>query len=69
MRFCRFGDGRLGLVEGDIVRDVTAALDVLPQLRVSVAAARRASSRTSTRWRRAPATLAPERAGAAARRV
>src|SRR5881396_1297444 len=31
MRFCRFGDGRLGLVEGSNVRDVTAALDVLPQ--------------------------------------
>jgi 2-keto-4-pentenoate hydratase/2-oxohepta-3-ene-1,7-dioic acid hydratase in catechol pathway len=31
MRFCRFGDGRLGLVEGRIVRDVTSALDVLPQ--------------------------------------
>jgi 2-keto-4-pentenoate hydratase/2-oxohepta-3-ene-1,7-dioic acid hydratase in catechol pathway len=31
MRFCRFDDGRLGLVEGDIVRDVTAALDMLPQ--------------------------------------
>ena len=30
MRFCRFGDGRLGLVEGSNVRDVTAALDVLP---------------------------------------
>jgi len=30
MRLCRFGDDRLGLVEGDIVRDVTAALDVLP---------------------------------------
>ncbi len=30
MKFCRFGDGRLGLVEGNIVRDVTAALDVLP---------------------------------------
>jgi 2-keto-4-pentenoate hydratase/2-oxohepta-3-ene-1,7-dioic acid hydratase in catechol pathway len=30
MRLCRFGDGRLGLVEGDSVRDVTAALDVLP---------------------------------------
>jgi 2-keto-4-pentenoate hydratase/2-oxohepta-3-ene-1,7-dioic acid hydratase in catechol pathway len=30
MRFCRFGEGRLGLVEGDSVRDVTAALDVLP---------------------------------------
>jgi len=30
MRFCRFGDGRLGLVEGSKVRDVTAALDVLP---------------------------------------
>jgi len=33
MRFCRFGDGRLGLVEGSDVRDVTAALDVLPALR------------------------------------
>ena len=30
MRFCRFGEGRLGLVEGPSVRDVTAALDVLP---------------------------------------
>ncbi len=30
MRFCRFGDGRLGLVEGSTVRDVTAALDTLP---------------------------------------
>jgi 2-keto-4-pentenoate hydratase/2-oxohepta-3-ene-1,7-dioic acid hydratase in catechol pathway len=30
MRFCRFGDGRLGVVEGAFVRDVTAALDVLP---------------------------------------
>ena len=33
MRLCRFGDGRLGLVEGSNVRDVTAALDVLPALR------------------------------------
>ena len=31
MKFCRFDDGRLGLVEGDSVRDVTAALDVLPR--------------------------------------
>ena len=31
MKFCRFGDERLGLVEGDSVRDVTAALDVLPR--------------------------------------
>ena len=33
MRFCRFGDDRLGLVEGSQVRDVTAALDVLPDYR------------------------------------
>src|SRR5437899_10693512 len=33
MRFCRFGDGRLGVVEGANVRDVTAALDVLPTCR------------------------------------
>src|SRR5450631_3263745 len=33
MRLCRFGDGRLGLVEGSNVRDVTAALDVLPDCR------------------------------------
>jgi 2-keto-4-pentenoate hydratase/2-oxohepta-3-ene-1,7-dioic acid hydratase in catechol pathway len=33
MRFCRFGDGRLGLVEGSMVRDVTAALDILPACR------------------------------------
>jgi len=30
MRLCRFGEGRLGLVDGDAVRDVTAALSVLP---------------------------------------
>jgi 2-keto-4-pentenoate hydratase/2-oxohepta-3-ene-1,7-dioic acid hydratase in catechol pathway len=33
MRFCRFGDGRLGVVDGDVVKDVTAALDVLPSYR------------------------------------
>jgi 2-keto-4-pentenoate hydratase/2-oxohepta-3-ene-1,7-dioic acid hydratase in catechol pathway len=33
MRLCRFGDGRLGIVEGSSVRDVTAALDVLPSYR------------------------------------
>src|SRR2546425_2872342 len=33
MRLCRFGEGRLGLVEGDRVRDVTAALDVLSAYR------------------------------------
>ena len=33
MRVCRFGDNRLGLVEGTVVRDVTAALEVLPARR------------------------------------
>lgn len=33
MRFCRFGENRLGLVEGANVRDVTPALDVLPSCR------------------------------------
>ena len=33
MRLCRFADNRLGLVEGDQVKDVTAALDVLPTTR------------------------------------
>ena len=33
MRLCRFDENRVGLVEGEIVRDVTAALDVLPQER------------------------------------
>src|SRR5256712_8617083 len=33
MRFCRFGDGRLGIVEDSMVSDVTAALDVLPAYR------------------------------------
>ncbi|MEJ8571989.1 fumarylacetoacetate hydrolase family protein [Microbaculum marinum] len=33
MRFCRFDDNRLGVVEGDQIRDVTAALDVLPEIR------------------------------------
>jgi 2,4-diketo-3-deoxy-L-fuconate hydrolase len=33
MRLCRFGNNRLGLVEGDQLRDVTAALDGLPAYR------------------------------------
>ena len=33
MRLARFDDNRLGLVEGTTVRDVTAALDVLPPAR------------------------------------
>lgn len=33
MRLCRFGDGRLGVVEGSDVKDVTGALDVLPACR------------------------------------
>src|SRR5207247_6873747 len=33
MRFCRFGDGRVGLLEDSNVRDVTPALDVLPVYR------------------------------------
>ena len=33
MRLCRFGDDRLGVVEGATVRDVTRALDVLPAYR------------------------------------
>jgi len=33
MKLCRFNDDRLGLVQGDQVRDVTAALAVLPSCR------------------------------------
>jgi 2-keto-4-pentenoate hydratase/2-oxohepta-3-ene-1,7-dioic acid hydratase in catechol pathway len=33
LRLCRFGEGRLGLVEGSEVKDVTAALDALPAYR------------------------------------
>ena len=33
MRLCRFGEGRLGLVEDGTVRDVTTALDALPAYR------------------------------------
>src|SRR5215472_3708245 len=33
MKLCRFNDNRVGLVEGDRVRDVTQALDVLPAVR------------------------------------
>lgn len=33
MRFCRFDDDRLGVVIGNSVHDVTAALEVLPELR------------------------------------
>ena len=31
MKLCRFDDDRLGLVEGDSIRDVTAALEALPR--------------------------------------
>jgi 2-keto-4-pentenoate hydratase/2-oxohepta-3-ene-1,7-dioic acid hydratase in catechol pathway len=33
MKLCRFNQDRLGVVDGDVVRDVTAALDVLPAYR------------------------------------
>ena len=33
MRLCRFGENRLGVVDGDQVRDVTGALDELPSCR------------------------------------
>jgi 2-keto-4-pentenoate hydratase/2-oxohepta-3-ene-1,7-dioic acid hydratase in catechol pathway len=33
MRFCRFNEGRLGIVDGADITDVTAALDVLPSYR------------------------------------
>ena len=33
MRLCRFGANRLGVVDGDRVQDVTAALDVIPAYR------------------------------------
>ena len=33
MRLSRFDDNRLGIVDGESVRDVTSALDVLPQVR------------------------------------
>jgi 2-keto-4-pentenoate hydratase/2-oxohepta-3-ene-1,7-dioic acid hydratase in catechol pathway len=33
MRLCRFGNGRLGVVNGTMVRDVTAALELLPSYR------------------------------------
>ena len=33
MKLCRFNEGRLGLVEGDSVRDITGALDCLPAYR------------------------------------
>jgi 2-keto-4-pentenoate hydratase/2-oxohepta-3-ene-1,7-dioic acid hydratase in catechol pathway len=33
MKLCRFNDNRLGVVEGDTVLDVTAALDVIPPMR------------------------------------
>ncbi len=33
MKICRYDDDRLGLVDGEVVVDVSAALDVLPALR------------------------------------
>ncbi|MES2538681.1 MAG: fumarylacetoacetate hydrolase family protein [Pseudomonadota bacterium] len=36
MKICRFGDNQLGVVEGSAVRNVTAALEILPQYRYPV---------------------------------
>src|SRR5215470_15856460 len=36
MRLARFDDNRLGLVDGDCLRDVSAALDVLPAVRYPI---------------------------------
>ncbi len=33
MKICRFNDDRLGVVDGEVVVDVTAALEVIPQYR------------------------------------
>jgi 2,4-diketo-3-deoxy-L-fuconate hydrolase len=33
MRICRFDDNRLGVVDGNVILDVTQALDVLPAQR------------------------------------
>jgi hypothetical protein len=33
MRLCRFDDDRLGLVEGDVVYDVTGAIEAVPPFR------------------------------------
>ena len=33
MKLCRYNEGRLGVVDGDAIRDVTAALDMLPAYR------------------------------------
>jgi 2-keto-4-pentenoate hydratase/2-oxohepta-3-ene-1,7-dioic acid hydratase in catechol pathway len=33
MRLCRFNNDKLGLVDGDVVLDVSAALDILPEVR------------------------------------
>lgn len=33
MKLCRFDDNRLGLVDGETVADVSAALDILPAVR------------------------------------
>ena len=61
MRLCRFGDARLGLVEHAGVRNVTAALNVLPSYRYPLPArdvliehldqVRRAGTRRSRRLR------------------
>ena len=36
MRLARFDDNRLGLVDGDCVRDISAALEALPSVRYPV---------------------------------
>ena len=33
MKICRFDDSRMGIVEGDVIKDVTAVLDRLPPFR------------------------------------
>ena len=57
MRLCRFDNGRLGIVDGDNLRDVTAALDVLPVYRYPLPPCDPADSKSAGRCRPHPHVL------------
>jgi hypothetical protein len=64
MRLCRFDDNRLGIVDGESVRDVTAALDV-PSAGAVPAAEARPAHRSSATGARACAIARDDHGGAA----
>ena len=63
MRICRFNDNRFGLVEGEQVLDVTAALDVIPAQRYPLPQHDIMIEHLDRVLARAPKSCAPPRRG------